>query len=159
MCKHSLYVLALICLFVCFRSRAAVFFSPAGLMGGPHLQPLSRSSFHRLKLTLHWRQQMRNVRLIRAECELTYQVGSALPAVRCVRMVWSQEEKWDPGFYEQTAPPPTSGAVLVGLAVLCLSGLIGLTCSLHTNTHLPQPAPPLPPIKAYLVVYVSSTWV
>ena len=48
-----------------------------------------------------------------------------------------------PYFHEQIdpppspAPPPTSGSVSVGLAVLCLSGLIGLTCSLYMilSTH------------------------
>lgn len=58
------------------------------------------------------------------------------------RTIRSLEKKRDPGFCEQTDPssphlsspfhpPPTSAAVLDGLAVLCLSGLIGLTCSLH----------------------------
>lgn len=68
------------------------------------------------------------------------------------------------GFHEQTDPlpcihpPSTSVGVLVGLAVLCLSGLIGLTCSLYmspstriTRVFLMTPELSLPPVNGSVV--------
>lgn len=64
-----------------------------------------------------------------------YQAGS---------LIWSDPRKRSETLVSMNGTPcpplpsppsslsPTSGGVLVGLAVLCLSGLIGLTCSLYT---------------------------
>lgn len=180
MCQNILYFMFYL-FFFCFflpliPEQEMLCRQRAELMGGSHIKPLSCSSVHRVKWTLHQMQQMQNVRLRRLKSDQC-QGELHMRAVPCFRlisldhqcqqrfvyMVWSQEKKWDPGFHEQIDPLPPPCYPLTTYLWWCISGI---SCSLSewadridvfsTWSFPHKKGKPLPPLKQHWKVLFIS---
>lgn len=101
----------------------------------------ARLHFSKAKLKAHQNSPVLSSPVMQSS-QTKHEFDSAVPAACCAHGLipgkevrpWFPWTDWPPPSPPPCCPPPTSptsGGVLVGLAVLCLSGLIGLTWSLY----------------------------